>query len=167
MPWPVASRYHAAPVPIIVAARIVPVCRRRGARFWTETAIEYTSAKALSVSSTRITRSGRRPNPTNPIAARQAVGSPGFIPGAVNASNARPAPRKEGGGVAQHDEFECRPAEELHDSHRGRDVGPGATEYRAEADHRRYAGAAPMSGGARQQRAPDDGSREGDEDGLP
>src|SRR5438034_1050484 len=35
----------------------------RGERFWTETAAEYTSAKALSVSSTKIAINGRAPRP--------------------------------------------------------------------------------------------------------
>src|SRR6059058_3431542 len=53
----------AAAIPRRDAATIVAAWRRRGERFWTETAAEYTSAKALSVSSTKIAINGRAPRP--------------------------------------------------------------------------------------------------------
>ena len=81
-------------MPMKVEATIVVACLRRIERFWTDTAAEYTSAKALSVSSTRIAINGRALRPKRPSVARNAMGTCGFNPNAVMPRNTKAAPRR-------------------------------------------------------------------------
>ena len=76
-------------------------------------------------------------------------------------------PRHDGGRLRHHEEFERGPTEELENVQGGRRIGSDPAQDRSEADHRRHARSTAVMTRPRKEEAPEEGTSERHERGLP
>src|SRR5437016_10232608 len=76
-------------------------------------------------------------------------------------------PRHDGGRLRHDEEFERGPTEELENVQGGRRIGSDPAQDRSEADHRRHARSTAVMTRPRKEEAPEEGTSERHERGLP